>query len=76
MVLRKVGAPPTRAEIVYSHRPDDELPWIIDLARRVGARAVWAETGSAEGRTLVETAGLVYVDSPPIAQAAAAVTRS
>ena len=76
VVLRKVGAPPARAEIVYSHRPDDELPWIIDLARQRRCPAVWAETGSAEGRTLVETAGLVYVDSPPIAQAAAAVTRS
>jgi len=76
VVLHKVGAPPARAEIVYSHRPDDELPWIIELARHVGARAVWAETGSAEGRAVVEAAGLLYVDSPPIAQAAAAVTRS
>ena len=60
---------------MYSHRPDDELPWVIDLARRVGARAVWCETGSAEGRALVEAAGLVYVDEPPIADAARATPR-
>jgi hypothetical protein len=72
--LQKVGAPPDRADIVYSHRPDDELPGIIDLARQVGARAVWCETGSAEARALVEGAGLGYVDAPQIADAARSVS--
>jgi len=76
VVLRKVGTPPERADIVYSHRPEDELPGIIDLARRVGARAVWCETGSPSAKASVEAAGLVYVDSPQIAEAASAVRRA
>jgi predicted CoA-binding protein len=70
VVLRKVGKPPASADIVYSHRPDDELPGIVQLAQQVGARAVWCETGSAGSRALVEAAGLVYVDAPKIADAA------
>jgi predicted CoA-binding protein len=66
---RHVGRPPERAEIVYSHRPTEELPTIVDLAQRVGARAVWCETGSDEARRIVESAGLVYVDRPPITDA-------
>jgi len=70
--LRKVGAPPERADIVYSHRPVEELPAIVELAQQVGARAVWCETGSADARAIVEGAGVEYVDAPPIAEAAQA----
>ena len=76
VVIRKIGHAPAQADIVYSHRPDDELPGIIDLARRVGARAVWCETGSPTARGLVEAAGLVYVDTPQIADAAGSVRRA
>jgi hypothetical protein len=38
VAIRKVGVRPERADIVYSHRPEDELPGIIDLAQQIGAR--------------------------------------
>ena len=69
VVARRVGAPPAHADIVYSHRPLAELPRIIAMARQVGAKAVWCQTGSAEARTVVESAGLEYVDEPAIADA-------
>ena len=75
VALRKVGKPPDHADIVYSHRPEEELPGIIELAQRSGARAVWCETGSSTARELVEAAGLIYVDSPQIADAAQATVR-
>jgi predicted CoA-binding protein len=73
VVTQHVGRPPDRAEIVYSHRPDDELPGIVELAQQVGARAVWCETGSDEARRIVEGAGLAYVDDPRINDAARAL---
>ncbi|HEV8672047.1 MAG TPA: CoA-binding protein [Candidatus Limnocylindria bacterium] len=69
VVTRRVGAPPDHAELVYSHRPLAELPRIIALARQVGAKAIWCQTGSVEARSVVESAGLEYVDAPTITEA-------
>lgn len=41
VVGRATGAPPDHAEVVYTHRPIDELPAVVALARQVGARTVW-----------------------------------
>ena len=73
VTTRKIGAPPDRADIVYSHRPVEELPGIVELAQGLGARAVWCETGSAEARAIVEGGGLQYVDTPRIVEAAQTV---
>jgi predicted CoA-binding protein len=43
--VRAVGEPPKRADIVYTHRPIDELPDIIDAAKAAGAKAVWIQSG-------------------------------
>lgn len=43
--LRQVGRPPERADLVYTHRPIDELPEIVDTAKSVGAKAVWIQSG-------------------------------
>ena len=61
------GAAPEQADLVFSHRPVDELPGIVEEAVRIGARAVWVTEESAgdEARSMVEGAGLVYVGSPP-----------
>ena len=40
VVAQHVGHPPAPAEVVHSHRPSDELPMIVELARQVGACAV------------------------------------
>jgi predicted CoA-binding protein len=85
--VRAVGEPPKRADLVYTHRPIDELPDIIEAAKAAGAKAVWIQSGldasgakdprgcwfpdaqSAEAREIVENAGLVYIESPYIADA-------
>jgi predicted CoA-binding protein len=47
VVARRVGQPPTRAELIYCHRPLDELPDIVALAGALGSRAVWYQSGLA-----------------------------
>ena len=72
VVVRDRGRPPERADVVYSHRPLDELPDIVELAVALGARAVWMEPGGASqrARAVVEAAGLRYVDDVPIVDVA------
>ena len=43
--VRDVGQLPKRADLVYTHRPIDELPEIVDTAKAVGAKAVWIQSG-------------------------------
>ncbi len=43
--VRPVGRPPERVDLVYTHRPIDELPEIVEQARALGARAVWIQSG-------------------------------
>jgi len=44
---RRVGVAPEHADLVYTHRPIAELAGIVDLARQVGAGAVWHQSGLA-----------------------------
>jgi predicted CoA-binding protein len=44
-VSRRLDAPPDRVDLVYDHRPLDELPAIVELAQRLGATAVWHQSG-------------------------------
>jgi predicted CoA-binding protein len=62
--VRALEAPPQQVDIVYAHRPLDELPRIVTQARDLNARAVWVQSGSPEARQIVEGAALTYVDSP------------
>ena len=48
-VSRPLGREPDRVDLVYCHRPFGELPGIVALARRLGARAFWWQTGLASG---------------------------
>ncbi len=45
VVQRRVGQPPAHADVVYTFRPLDELPEIVDMARQVGAGTVWVQSG-------------------------------
>jgi len=36
---------PERADIVYAHRPLDELPDIVERATALGAQAIWYQSG-------------------------------
>jgi hypothetical protein len=87
VVVRHVGRPPTHADIVYAHRPLEELAGIVALATQVGALVVWWQSGRASreardprgcwvseedsqrARSIVESAGLEYVDDVYIADA-------
>jgi CoA binding protein len=44
-----MGRRPERADIVYAHRPIDELPEIVETAKSVDARAVWIQSGRDDG---------------------------
>ena len=51
VVSRRTGAAPAAADLVYSYRPIEELPGIVALAQRLGARAVWVQSGVASDGT-------------------------
>jgi hypothetical protein len=76
-VTKSAGAgPPAAADLVFSHRPLDELGPIIEEAVRLGARALWQHTGYTrderrQAEAMVASAGLVYVDEPNILDAVA-----
>ena len=48
-VSRALGRAPDRVDLVYCHRPFGELPGIVALAGRLGARAFWWQTGLSSG---------------------------
>ena len=52
VLRRDLEAPLDHADLVYAHRPLDELPGIVQTALRLGANAVWRQSGldSAGGR--------------------------
>ena len=50
VVTRRTGQPPA-ADLVYSHRPIGELPGIVAMAQRLGAGAVWVQSGVASDGT-------------------------
>lgn len=87
VVACDLGRPPDQVDLVYCHRPLDELPGIVAIAKEIHAQAVWYQSGlagsttkdpkgcwvpeeaSRQARSLVESAGLRYVDDVYIADA-------
>ena len=47
IVAVQIGRPPEHADVVYTHRPVDELPEIVETASAIGARAIWVQSGLA-----------------------------
>ena len=45
IVTRRVDGPPETADLIYSHRPLNELPEIIALAKRLHTSAIWIQSG-------------------------------
>ena len=43
--VRNIGQLPKQADLVYAHRPIDELPEIVDTAKSVGAKTIWIQSG-------------------------------
>jgi predicted CoA-binding protein len=82
VVHRQVGHYPDRADVLYVYRPLAEIDGIISEAKRLGALTVWRQRGtgsddpdSAEWRRRFESAGLAYLDDPPITEVAARLRR-
>jgi len=51
LVQKRIGHPPAHADLVYSYRPLSELPGIIDLAKSLGAKTLWTQSGRcSDGR--------------------------
>lgn len=46
--VRSIDAVPELADLVYTHRPIEELPEIVNRAKSVGARAVWFQSGRSD----------------------------
>lgn len=50
VAVRAAGRAPTHVDLVYCHRPVAELAGIAEMARTLGARVVWRQSGlSADG---------------------------
>jgi hypothetical protein len=50
VVTRRVGRPPKRADLIYTHRPFSELPGIIATAKSLHGKTIWTQSGlSAAG---------------------------
>ena len=72
-ISRREVDEPLDAEIVYAYRPLHELPDIVELASRLGARSVWWETGPESAspddleraREIVTSAGLAFRHGRP-----------
>ncbi len=76
VVVQRRGMPPERADLVYSYRPLEELPEIVEQAQNLGAHAVWLQLPleeSKRARVIVETAGLSFVDGPYLPDAVRAL---
>jgi predicted CoA-binding protein len=54
---------PAHADLVYVHRPVEELPDIVALAADVGARTIWLQSGRTADDTRDPTAYWMSVDS-------------
>ena len=51
VVSRRTGRAPAAVDLVYSYRPVEELPGIVAMAQRLGAGAVWLQSGVASDGT-------------------------
>jgi hypothetical protein len=47
IVVRRLGRAPERVDLLYAHRPLEELPGIVGMALEIGARALWYQSGLA-----------------------------
>ena len=51
VVARRTGRPPDQVDVVFAHRPPEELPALVRWAHELGARVFWYQSGLAAGGT-------------------------
>lgn len=47
LTLRELGRAPEHVDLLYSHRPLEELPGLVAMAKAIGATTVWCQSGLA-----------------------------
>ncbi|CAN7354834.1 CoA-binding protein [Terrabacter sp. LjRoot27] len=67
----RVSGLPEHADIIYSHRPFDDMPRLLDEARRLGASTLWHQSGLDE-RGERDPAGVHLTDAEAEQRAALA----
>lgn len=45
VVVRRTGAPPAHVDLLYTFRPIEELPALVEVAVGLGATTVWVQSG-------------------------------
>ncbi len=45
IVVRRSGRLPERADLIYAYRPLSELPSIVAMAQKIGAKTIWLQSG-------------------------------
>jgi predicted CoA-binding protein len=51
VVARRLDRAPEQADLVYVHRPLDELAQIVSMAVRMSAKGIWYQSGLAQDGT-------------------------
>ncbi|HZR57369.1 MAG TPA: CoA-binding protein [Terriglobales bacterium] len=60
IVIRHLGHRPESADLIYSYRPFSELQQILDTAKALHAKTIWAQSGlSAAGVNDTKGCGLL-----------------
>jgi predicted CoA-binding protein len=70
VITEPVTGAPAPVDLLYVYRPIDELPGLVDVARRAGATTVCGQFGAAspQARRIVEAAGLTYLDEAELVE--------
>lgn len=83
VVHRQIGSYPDDADLFYTYRPLAEIDAIIEEAQRLGVSTIWRQpevdsddVDADVWKAHAKAAGLTYVDSPTIDEAARALTES
>lgn len=57
VVARDLGRPPDQVDLLYCHRPLEELSGIVAIAKEIGVQAVWYQSGLASGSAAKDPKG-------------------
>ena len=70
VITERVTGAPAHVDLLYVYRPIDELPGLVDVARRAGATTVCGQFSEAspQARRIVEAAGLTYLDEAELVE--------
>jgi predicted CoA-binding protein len=47
VIARRTGTVPEHVDLIYAHRPMEELPGLVARGEELGAKAIWLQSGLA-----------------------------